>query len=198
MKTYTCVCGETKTEAVAKLADHVWNDGAVLVAPTHTSEGVKTYTCECGMIRVETLEKLADHIWNHGIVTTEPTHTAEGVKTYTCVCGETKTEAVAKLADHTYADVSQYNSAQHEKECACGDKVYEDHAWDNGSVHVAPGGTTNGVTIYTCADCGETKYESIPATGEVSGCNAVVSGGFGLMALITLAGAVLVTKKKKA
>ena len=41
-----------------------------------------------------------------------------------------------------------------------------DHKWDNGKVTTEPTATEDGVKIYTCANCGETKTESVPATGE--------------------------------
>ena len=40
-----------------------------------------------------------------------------------------------------------------------------DHRWDNGKVTKEPTATENGVKTYTCANCGETKTEVIPATG---------------------------------
>ena len=40
-----------------------------------------------------------------------------------------------------------------------------DHKWDNGKVTKEPTATEDGVKTYTCANCGETKTEVIPATG---------------------------------
>ena len=40
------------------------------------------------------------------------------------------------------------------------------HTWDNGTVTTEPTETTPGVRTYTCAVCGQTKNEIIPATGE--------------------------------
>ena len=39
------------------------------------------------------------------------------------------------------------------------------HTWDNGTVTTEPTETTPGVRTYTCAVCGQTKNETIPATG---------------------------------
>ena len=44
--TYTCACGDSYTEAIAKLDEH--NFVAVKTAPTCTEKGYTTYTCECG------------------------------------------------------------------------------------------------------------------------------------------------------
>lgn len=46
VKTYTCSCGETKTEPVAADPDaHVWNEGEITTPATCTEKGVKTFTC---------------------------------------------------------------------------------------------------------------------------------------------------------
>ena len=39
------------------------------------------------------------------------------------------------------------------------------HTWDNGTVTTEPTETTPGVRTFTCAVCGQTKNETIPATG---------------------------------
>ena len=101
VRVFTCsTCGDTRTEAVAKLTQHTWNDGVITTAPTHASEGVKTFTCTvCGKTKTEAVAKLTQHTWDNGVITTAPTHASEGVKTFTCtVCGETMTETIAKLA----------------------------------------------------------------------------------------------------
>ena len=55
VKTYTCECGEIKTEAVERLRDHEWDEGVITTEPTHTTEGVKTYTCICGETKTENI-----------------------------------------------------------------------------------------------------------------------------------------------
>ena len=40
------------------------------------------------------------------------------------------------------------------------------HTWDNGSVTTQASCTTEGVRLYTCSGCGETKTETIPAAGH--------------------------------
>ena len=57
--------------------------------------------------------------------------------------------------------------------CAnCGDVIATEvipatgaHTWDNGTVTTEPTETTPGVRTFTCAVCGQTKTEVIPATG---------------------------------
>ena len=40
------------------------------------------------------------------------------------------------------------------------------HTWDNGTVTTEPTETTPGVRTYTCTVCGQTRTETIPATGK--------------------------------
>ena len=44
--TYTCSCGDSYTEEIAKMADHSYTK--VVTAPTCTGQGYTTYTCSCG------------------------------------------------------------------------------------------------------------------------------------------------------
>ena len=57
-KTFTCACGETKTEEIAALG-HTWDEGTVTKEATIEAEGEKTLTCTvCGETKVEAIEKL--------------------------------------------------------------------------------------------------------------------------------------------
>ncbi|MCD8306634.1 MAG: hypothetical protein LUD51_00155 [Clostridia bacterium] len=49
---------------------------------------------------------------------------------------------------------------------ACSSKGEHEHTWDNGTVTVEATCTTNGIKTYTCTDCGQTKTETIEATGH--------------------------------
>ena len=133
VKTFTCECGEAKTEVIPKLEAHEWNDGEVTTEATHLEKGIKTFTCECGETKTEDIPKLEAHEWDDGEVTKEPTHLEEGVKTFTCECGETKTEDIPKL---------------------------EAHKWDDGEVTTEPTYDTEGIKTFTC-ECGETKTEAV-------------------------------------
>ena len=125
IKLFTCACGETKTETLAKTSAHAWSEGVVISEASHTHEGIKLFTCACGETMSEKTEKTkihsydileehdgdqhkkscacgdetySAHTWGNGVISTQATFDAEGVKTYTCTgCGATKTETVAKL-----------------------------------------------------------------------------------------------------
>ena len=78
------------------------------------------------------------HEHSYDAVVTAPTCTAKGYTTHTCACGDSYVD--------TYVD-------------ALG------HAWDEGKVTKEPTETETGVKTFTCTRCGETKTETIPATG---------------------------------
>ena len=80
------------------------------------------------------------HEHSYKAVVTAPTCTAKGYTTHTCACGDSYVD--------TYVD-------------ALG------HAWDEGKVTKEPTETETGVKTFTCTRCGETKTETIPATGSV-------------------------------
>ena len=80
------------------------------------------------------------HTHSYKDIVTAPTCTEKGYTTHTCACGDSYVDA--------YTD-------------ALG------HAWDNGKVTKEPTETETGVKTFTCTRCGETKTETIPATGVI-------------------------------
>ena len=177
VKTYTCTrCSATKTETIPKLT-HEHNYNAVVTAPTCTEKGYTTHTCACGDSYVDSYVLPLGHDWGSGKVTKEPTATENGIKTYICArCGETKTETIPKLMhEHSYKAVVTAPTCTAKgyttHTCSCGDSyvdTYTDalgHAWDEGKVTKPATETEDGVKTFTCTRCGETKTETIPATG---------------------------------
>ena len=158
-------------------APHEHSYKAVVTAPTCTAKGYTTHTCACGDSYVDTYVDALGHAWDNGKVTKEPTETETGVKTFTCTrCGETKTETIPKLThEHSYKAVVTAPTCTEKgyttHTCSCGDSyvdTYVDalgHAWDNGKVTKEPTETETGVKTFTCTRCGETKTETISATG---------------------------------
>ena len=67
IRTYTCACGYSYTEAVPATG-HAYDNGVITTEPTCTSEGVKTFTCaNCGKTYTEPVSKSA-HNW---VISTE-------------------------------------------------------------------------------------------------------------------------------
>jgi hypothetical protein len=70
----------------------------------------------------------------------------------------------------TATDVNGY-TASAELTVSC-----SNHQWDQGTVTTAPTATTAGVKTYQCILCGETKTETIAATGTVTTPSTTTSG----------------------
>ena len=136
------VCGEVlAAQEVTPKLGHKWDEGKVAKPATETETGTKTFTCtRCSETKTETIPKLP-HEHSYKDVVTAPTCTAKGYTTHTCACGDSYVD--------TYVD-------------ALG------HAWDGGKVTKAATETEDGVKTFTCTRCGETKTETIPATGSVN------------------------------
>ena len=99
VKTYTCTCGNTRTEAIPKISEHKYDNGTVTKAATCGAAGEKTYTCTvCKEKMVETIPATGVHTYDNGTITKAATCGVAGVKTYTCtVCKTTKTENIPAL-----------------------------------------------------------------------------------------------------
>ncbi len=134
--TYTCACGETKTEVIP-VKGHTHNYTASVVAPTCTAAGYTQYTCACGNSYQADQVPALGHTLTDTVVPS--TCTVQGYTTHTCsVCGHSYNDTYTAVLGHT---------------------------WDNGKVTVAATADANGVKVYTCA-CGETKSETLPKLGH--------------------------------
>lgn len=116
-----------------------------------------------------------NHIWGEYASNGDATCTADGTKTAFCVngCGESDTVAVAGSAfGHTPSVWWAKNEAEHWRHCvndSCseeieGTRAAHSYAWE---VTVEATATAEGEKAGTC-ECGVTKTEVIPATGEDS------------------------------
>ena len=128
-----------------------------------------------------------DNHWNDGEITTEPTCIKEGIKTFTCtICGDTKTETISKAADkHLHSEIRDKKDATCKDEgytgdtyCTdCGKKISsgksiaktETHSYDDGKITTKPTCTKIGKKTFTCTICGNTKTETVKATGHSYG-----------------------------
>ena len=150
VKTYTCACGATKTEAIKPTPTHVYK---TLRIPYDADFHKKV--CDCGQTEFE------KHTWE--VIKFVPhTHVSIGEITYKCAgCNDEKKEVIS--AGHSYGDWEYYNEAQHKKTCSDGDDtVYAAHKWDGGKITTQATHTEDGLKTYTCSDCGGKKYEMIP------------------------------------
>lgn len=181
--TYCTDCN-TKLESgtVINKLGHTWDNGVITKEATETEEGVKTYTCKtCGKTKTESIP-MAYHHWDQGTVTKEPTCTEKGEKTHHCTdegCDKTWIETIPATG-HQHTEIRDKKEATCEENgysgdiyCAdCGELIKKgsatekaDHTWkltkEQNATCEADGSKT-----YTCEVCGETKTETIKATGH--------------------------------
>ena len=210
-KTITCqICGETKTEAIAKLPHTEKTE--VTKEATCSAEGEKVTTCEVckEVLNTEKIAKLAHTEKTE--VTKEATCSAEGEKVTTCeVCKEVlKTEKIAKLAHTLDAGVVT-------KEASCsaeGEKIFTcsvcketeveviaktEHTLDEGVITTPATTKKEGVKTHNCTVCKEVVTVAIPkletpATGD----NTMILPFVLLMVLSAAGVAVTVIGKKRA
>ena len=183
LRTRACTdagCSKVETAVIPALGHTEAVDAAKAATCTETGLTEGKHCSVCGAIlTVQEKTDALGHSWDNGKVTKQPTETETGVKAFTCTrCGETKTEVIPALShEHSYKAVVTAPTCTAKgyttHTCACGDSyvdTYVDalgHAWDNGKVTKEPTETETGVKTFTCTRCGETKTETIPATGVV-------------------------------
>ena len=141
IRTYTCSCGDRKTETIPKTG-HTEDGGTVTTPATCTKAGTRTYKCtRCGaQLRTEAIPKTA-HAEDGGTITTPATCTKAGIMTIKCInCGnEVRSVSIVPTGIHTFGE------------------------W----ITVRPASETEeGFEKHSCIHCAEEEYRSIPAKGE--------------------------------
>ncbi len=146
--------------------------------------------------------------YNCGTLIKHEEHTGAYFCSDTCqYCGISVTPG-----EHTYGETEPHDTARHKRVCACGEAVYEAHAWDEGRQTLAPTATAEGERTFTCTECAATATEPIeklPAvspdtngSGSTTDNNASVNGapadegqdeglGTGVIVAIAVCGAVV-------
>ena len=137
-KTYTCTCGDTKTEPIKALGHDLKE--TVITEPTCGTAGSKEVTCSrCDFKDTKEIPATGNHAYGDWVIVKEATCTEEGLRTQTCAnCGDVKKEVLPKV----------------------------DHTWNEGEVSKQPTCTEDGIKTFTCTVCGDTKTEVITATGH--------------------------------
>ncbi len=152
---YTCECGYTKTEKIAKNNDHTAGKEI-----HHNADGHWNICVSCGTA----LESVA-HVWDSGKVTVQATCTETGIMTYRCACGETVTEVIPTNDNHNYSLGLSFDETSHWGECTregCGNKnAVAEHEYSEWKITVPATCTEIGHRERKCA-CGYTDTEEIP------------------------------------
>ena len=183
---YKCsACGATRTEKIAALG-HDLSRCDLRPAATCTQPGRAVGTCaRCG-VQIDEVIPAKGHDYSYAETSVAPTCTEPGHYKGTCpTCGKDYDDVVPALG-HDWGEwvtsieptVSTVGYRYHVcNRDGCGYREGEDipklhtHTWDAGVVTQKPTVAEPGVRTYTCTVCGQTKTETIPATGVPETCN---------------------------
>lgn len=183
---YKCsVCGATRTEKIAPLG-HDLSRCDLRPAATCTQPGRAVGTCaRCG-VQIDEVIPAKGHDYSYAETSVAPTCTEPGHYKGTCpTCGKDYDDVVPALG-HDWGEwvtsieptVSTVGYRYHVcNRDGCGYREGEDipklhtHTWDAGVVTQKPTAAEPGVRTYTCTVCGQTRTETIPATGVPETCN---------------------------
>lgn len=183
---YKCsVCGATRTEKIAPLG-HDLSRCDLKPAATCTQPGRAVGTCaRCG-VQIDEVIPAKGHDYSYAETSVAPTCTEPGHYKGTCpTCGKDYDDVVPALG-HDWGEwvtsieptVSTVGYRYHVcNRDGCGYREGEDipklhtHTWDAGVVTQKPTAAEPGVRTYTCTVCGQTRTETIPATGVPETCN---------------------------
>ena len=134
IKTYTCACGDTYTEAIASTGEHDYV-GTETAKATCVNAGLKSYTCSgCKDAYTEPIPATGRH--NYELTeTTQETCAKDGVQTFTCsMCKDAYTQTIPATGKHNY----------------------------EGQVTTKATCTSDGVKTFTCSGCESSYTETIP------------------------------------
>lgn len=187
VRTYTCVCGKTKTEAIPATGEHDYT-GAEWKSDGDHKHVMKCNNCDeykeeahtvTGSIKHDLdyhvgtcsvcgeTEAHEAHDWDDGVETVPATCVTPGVKTLTCsICNESTQEPIAPTGVHSYGEWQKYTADEHIRYCTldsnCTASETEAHA-------------VSGYTDYddehhkiNCDVCGETEILADHNWGEAS------------------------------
>ena len=183
---YKCsACGATRTEKIAALG-HDLSRCDLKPAATCTQPGRAVGSCaRCG-VQIDEVIPAKGHDYSYAETSVAPTCTEPGHYKGTCpTCGKDYDDVVPALG-HDWGEwvtsieptVSTVGYRYHVcNRDGCGYREGEDipklhtHTWDAGVVTQKPTAAEPGVRTYTCTVCGQTRTETIPATGVPETCN---------------------------
>lgn len=134
IRTYTCSCGESYTESIAKTAHSYSNAWTTDKTATCAEEGLRSHHCTvCGDRKDITAVPKTEHKFI-GKVTTAATCTEGGVETLTCsVCDTTKTQSIPPTG----------------------------HSFGEYKITVKPTVDKEGIEESTCPGCGATQQRAV-------------------------------------
>ncbi len=150
VKTFTCACGETKTESIGTLG-HSFSSWASADGSIHKRTCGKCALEESGPHGIAT------------VVTTPATCLATGVKTHSCSdCGYSYTEEIPVSTTHAFGAWSA-TVETHGRKCAdCGKEESGGHNFNAGEVSIPATCKEEGLWAVLCTTCEHIVYEVLP------------------------------------
>ena len=184
---YECeFCGEQKTEVTPKTEHKPESiEGIPAVEPTCTEPGKTAGSIckDCGEI-IQAQEEIPalGHSYGEWETVRAATCKEAGLEQHLCEnCGEKETREIGKTEHETEirnkakatCHMDGYTGDTYCKVCGelveAGEIIPKlEHDWNEGTVQTKATCKQSGVKVYTCWECGDKKYEEIPA-GEHSG-----------------------------
>ena len=161
VKTFSCECGDSYTEAIAvNVNAHKWGVGVVTKDATCNAVGVMTYTCVHNSEHTRTEDIAIDpnaHKWGEWITDTPATEETEGTKHRECErCDAKETGTIPTLEHvHSYTAVVTAPTCTEQgyttHTCRCGDSYVDKYVAATGHTEVidkavAPTCTETGLT----------------------------------------------------
>lgn len=168
---YTCECGESYTETVAKLDHNYSSEWTIDKEASCSEEGSKSHHCiRCNAKSDITTIAKTEHVYAE--IITAPTCTEDGYTTYTCSnCGYNYDGNHITKLGHSFGWITDKEPTcgatgiKHEECSVCHTKKSENTvvaAMGNhnyASTITAPTCTTGGYTTYVCSTCGNTYVD---------------------------------------
>ena len=183
--TYTCICGEVKTETIPKRA-HNFDDGVIDPDSTCFNKGVITYTCtnaeddkyeKCGYSYSEEVKE-KDHLMGEWYPVTDATCTENGTEKRDCTrdgCDyyetrSTATDPANHTADDKFTVVTKadcFTDGEKAIFCTeCNEKLQSEaiekraHVFDEGKITKEATCVEQGEITYTCTNTENEEYFS--------------------------------------
>jgi len=177
---YECSrCADTYTEQFVSALGHSFDDWIVTEEPTCTLEGMKCRSCSvCGIQEFEIVSSIG-HSYNE--TTILPTCTQGGYTMFSCHCGVAYagnyTEAIGHrevISDAYPATCTQAGLTEGRYCENCGEIYLRQekipamgHRWNDGEILAAVTNYSDGVILYSCQECDESKMEEVPALDHI-------------------------------
>ena len=122
-RTYTCSCGETRTETISALG-HQWSDWTIVKEATDNEEGLKERVCQkCGEKETATIAKTVVVTNNDG-TTTETKEEVDGTIVSTTTGAEDGSVKVDKVKEDIDKDGNQVTTSSSEVRDKDGNEIY--------------------------------------------------------------------------